>query len=354
MAIITRRINLRAALFLPLGFILAQSSASWADSLLPTLAITYQQAPTLRWFDGVLEAQNQATISSQVSARVMELPYDVDDYVEKGAVIVRFRDVDARAGLEKALASLKEAEARLTEAETDLHRIKGLYERQLISKADLDRATANTDAAQARFAAAKANQQQAQESLDNTVVRAPYSGVVVARLVQVGELASPGQPLMTGRSLEQLRAAVEIPQAVIQSVREAEKISVQLPSGEMLNATSVRIFPWANETSHTFRVRLNLPEGQHGVYPGMWVKVAVNTGSQPALFVPASAITHHGEIAAVYIKSANGWAMQQVRVGEPDAQGRVQVYSGLSVGDEVAVDALAASRTRITTGARHE
>ena len=182
-----------------------------ADELpFATVASAYEVAPRERVWDGTVEAVNRATVSAQTSGRVAEILYDVDDFVEAGAVIMRFTDTEQRAALGRAEAAAQEAEARFAEADNEHRRIFAMYENGTVAKARYDQAKANFDAAVARLEAARAGVTGAKEQLDYTVVRAPYAGIVSERHVEVGELVRPGEPLMSGLSLEQLRVTVDV------------------------------------------------------------------------------------------------------------------------------------------------
>jgi RND family efflux transporter MFP subunit len=294
-------------------------------------------------FDGVVEALNQSTVSAQTSARVIELPYDVGDFVEKGAIIVRLRDTEQRARASSAEAALAEAEARLTEAQQAYDRTRDIYEQKLIPKAQFDTAAADLKSAQARVEAARATSREAQEGAEHTVVRAPYSGIVVKRNVKLGETVTVGSPLMTGLSLEHLRVAVDIPQQHISTLRKHRKARVLLPEGRSVNATEVRIPPAADPDTHTFRVLVTLPQYDHGVFPGTLVKVAFVSGEQEQLLVPASAVVQRGEVIAVYVIDQTGLInFRYLRIGNPLSDGRLPILSGLIAGERVATDPMAA------------
>ena len=133
-----------------------------------------------RVLDAVVEAVHKATISAQTSGRVVKLNADVDDAVSKGDILVQFRN-------KEQMASYNVAKAAFDEAESEFKRIKDIFSKKLISRTALDKASA-------RFKSAKARLEQANESVENTVVRAPYSGIVVKRHIELGELAKTGQP----------------------------------------------------------------------------------------------------------------------------------------------------------------
>lgn len=315
----------------------------------PALAVArIELAPIAREtvFDGVVEAVNQSTVSAQTTGRVVELPYDVGDYVEQGSVIVRITTAEQRARSGAAEATLSEANARLAEAQLVYDRTQDVYERKLIARAQFDKAAADLDSARARAEAARASVAEAREGLGYTVIRAPYSGVVVARQVQLGEAVTPGRPLMTGVSLDALRAAVDIPQQHIGALRKHGRARVILPDARSVPVTDLRLPPAANPSTHSFRVLANLPalDGNAGVFPGTLVKVAFVSGETRGLQVPPEAVVHRGELTACYIVGDTGnVSFRALRVGSPGADGRIPVLAGLAAGEKVALDPIAAA-----------
>jgi membrane fusion protein, multidrug efflux system len=291
--------------------------------------------------DGIVEATDHATVAAQTSGRVEAIYYNVGDHVPAGAVIIRLRATEQHAALLQATASVHAASARALEAETRYRRIRDMYDRRVLPKAALDQATAERDAAAAQLSAARAAVVGAQQGVAYTEVRAPYAGVVTRRLVEVGETVAPGTPLMSGVSLQRLRVAVNIPQTVVEAVRQRLQAAIYL-DGRRIEAAHMTVFPVASASSNTFRAWLDLPDGTAGVDPGMLVKVSLVTGERERLLVPASAIVRRSAVTAVYLVQQGGWtALQQVRLG--DAYGdHFEVLSGLMPGDRIALDPLAA------------
>lgn len=335
-----------ACLRLPLLLALlaaALSPCATADSPLPTITAQYTTVQQERSYDGTVEAERRSTVSAQVSARIEDVPFDVDDYVERGAIIVQFRDRPVAAELKQAEAAAQEAKARLAEARANYGRIQQLFEQDRVSKADMDRTTADLQSAQARVKAADGALIAARERFENTVVRAPFSGIVVERHVEIGEMATIGAPLMTGLSLEHLRVAVDVPQSDIGALRSDGEAWIDLPNGDSLAAESIRVFPYADPSTHTFQARLRLAEGQHGIYPGMWVKVRFLTGEERALLVPQSAVVQRSELTGVYVLGEDGRPrLRQIRLGRAQADGQVAVLAGLDPGEQVVSDPEAA------------
>ncbi len=325
----------RSILFISLLALLPQAQA------IESVVASSEIVPQERLFDGVIEAVNQSTVSAQLVGRIIEINYDVDDFVPKGAVLLRFRDTEQTSRLQQAQAGLEEASARYTEAADEFARVQDVYAKKLVAKSALDKADAGLKAAKARLAGAKAKVQESKEILSHTVISAPYAGYLTKRFVEVGETVGVGQQLMTGMSLETLRATVNIPQAFVNAVRERGVARVVMPDSSSVMATSVRVFPYADEQSHAFRVRVNLPEGDAGVYPGTFVKVAFVTGESTQLLVPVSAVVQRSELTAVYVVEGEKISFRQIRTGRQYGE-KIEVLAGLDAGEHVAVDPISA------------
>jgi RND family efflux transporter MFP subunit len=319
----------------------------------------YRTLADERRFDGRVEAVYRSTISAQTGGEIIELPFDVNDYVPKGAVVVRFDDGTQRAALDKAVASEMEAESRLTEAQSAHQRNLRLIKENAVSKSQLEKSEADLKTAQARLKSSRAARDEAQEQLDYTVVKAPYSGVLVERFVEIGEQVQVGQKLGTGLSLEKLRVEVEVPAQYIAPIRDGSAARVRLPGAQenWLEAGERVVFPYADPKSHSFTVRVALPEGQHGLYPGMLVKVSFAVGEEKSVVVPSQAIVHRSEVTGVYVvDAAQQVQFRQIREGREVPGGLTMVLAGLEAGERVALDPVAAViyLKREPTGQDHE
>jgi RND family efflux transporter MFP subunit len=331
------RIAGRPAPTIAAALFLAIASAAAAELPFETAAVEIARAPLERVYDGTVEAVNQATMSAQTAGRIAEVFYDVDDYVEPGDPIVRFTDVEQQSALQQARANLEEALARQKQADAEFGRARGLFESGSSSKREYDQALAARDAAAARAAAARSAVATAEQQLEYTLVRAPYAGIVTERHVEVGEAVSVGQPLMSGLSLESLRVVVNLPQQVAARVREHRKAYVLTDEGRIA-ADTITIFPFADSASNTFTVRVELPDGQFALYPGMFVKVAFVIGDAERLLIPTRAVLRRSEVTGVYVVSADGGArLRQVRAGNT-FDDRTEILAGLSAGERIALD----------------
>lgn len=318
-----------------------QAKTDSPASQLKVQVMALEKAPLERVVDGTIEAINQATVSAQTFGRITEIFYDVNDFVPAGALIMRLRATEQRAGLQQAQAAVQQATTREQEARQQFARVEGLYKNKVATKAEYDAALANRDAAQAQLAAARAALGAAQEGVAYTEVRAPYAGIVTRRLVEVGETVQPGTPLMSGVSLQYLRVNTELPQSVVEKVRAIRKAAIYV-NGQRTEATSFTVFPEANASTHTFQARANLPANATDLHPGMFVKVGLVVGEAERLLIPATALVIRSEVTAMYVLGkAGAVTLRQIRVG-PRFGERVEVLAGLSVGDQVVLDPVAA------------
>ena len=297
--------------------------------------------------DGVVEAINKATVSAQTRGTIQKILVDVDDFAEKGAVIIHLKDVSQKSQLKKAQAGEKEAISHLSKAEDEFKRIEDIYAKKVVSKSKMDEARHALSAAKARLDSARANLEEAREQLSYTRVKAPYSGIVTERHVEVGETVQTGAKLMTGVSLDKLRVNVDVPQNMINKIRVFGKAFVYTDAaigGDQVQVAvdKITVFPIADRASNTFKVRLDLPQGIDGLFPGMFVKASLVTGEKQVLQVPQKSIVYRSELTAVYVVTEDGSInFRHVRLGRTNNDSQI-VLSGLTVGEKVALDPIEA------------
>jgi RND family efflux transporter MFP subunit len=285
--------------------------------------------------DGIIEAVQQSTVSAQTSGRVTALPFDVDDSVPAGALIVQLEDSEQQARFSQAQAGLAEARAGLTDARQQFSRTQSLHERKLVANQALDQARNQLNAAQARLARAEAGLAEAQQQLNYTRITAPYGGILIERHVELGESVNPGQPLLTGLSLEHLRVVVDLPQQYAGLAREQRRARVVLPDGRELETGEMTFYPYADPITHSFRLRMALTEPDGQLYPGMLVKVSVPVETREALWIPADAIFHRSELRAVFVLDDQDQPrLRQIRTGVRNGE-LIEVLAGLRAGERI-------------------
>lgn len=317
---------------------------------------------------GYVIARRQATVSSKISGKLTEVLIEEGIEVETGQLLARLDDTDARAQLDLAKARLGAAQARLGEIQVQLEQAKRglkrqseLRARQLASEEALETAATLVETLAAQLAAqrsqvrvAEAEIEVAQVAYDNTVVRAPFAGVIVAKAAQPGEIVSPmsagGGFTRTGIGtivdMDSLEIEVDVNESFINRVRPDQPVRAVLDaySEWQIPASVIAIIPTADRSKATVRVRIAIDTRDVRVLPEMGVRVSfldevADQGVQTAdaVLVPNSAIRERAEGSVVFV--LDGDHVRERRVTPAGTVGdRRIVAQGLSAGEQVVRD----------------
>jgi RND family efflux transporter MFP subunit len=274
------------------------------------------------------------------SARIAEMPRGVGDRVRKGDLLVRFDVPSLNADASERRSALASAEARLTNARTAEQRVRGLYQRGIAARKELEDATRELTDAEAGVAAARSARTAAGEMAARQVVRAPFAGVVAARGHNPGDLVDPSAPEPILRLVDPSRLQIEaaVPLADLAQVAVGSPATVTGPGGYPPERAVVISRPAAVEpVTGTATVRLQfaaptqLPSG---------TPVRIEIQGQPhggAVLVPAAALIQEGTDNFLFSVDAQGKAhRRQVRVGIV-AGGEAEVLTGVSPGVPVVI-----------------
>ena len=302
--------------------------------------VQYREVDVTYAAEAVVEATRQSTVSAQVTGRIVELKYDVGDYVQKGQLLVRIDQTEAQQVLAGSEAQVAQAQAAFENARVELERTRDLAKQKFISQAALDKAEAAYRVAEAQLRTAKAGAGQAATTKGYTTVVAPYSGVVSARHVELGEMAAPGKPLLTGFDPGDLRALATVPQYKVPDIKGSPRVVVEIPSiNRQVPGRSFTVLPAADANTHSTKVRIDLPADLRDVYPGVYARAHFTVGRGRKLVMPTAAIVRRSEVTGAYVVDAKGGiSLRQIRVGEPAGENYTEVLSGLRPGENVAVD----------------
>lgn len=309
--------------------VMAFSSLAWSQGAgagAGVVTLEAREVPLTYPAEAVVEAVRQATVAAQVQGRVIDVRADAGQRVQKGQLLMR---IDAREAAEGAAA----AQAQLTQAKANHERTKNLFAQKFVSAAALDKAEADLKAAQATAGASGA-------TVSHANITAPIAGIVAQRQAELGEMATPGKPLVTVYDPKGMRVIASIPQYKLAEVRKSGKARLEFPeAGLWVDATRVEVLPTADARSHTVTARLYLPDDLAGVIPGMAARAHFVTGSGKKLTLPPQAVIRRGEVTGVYVVDAqNQPRLRQVRLGEMLGNGELEVLAGLSSGDRVSLE----------------
>jgi RND family efflux transporter MFP subunit len=307
---------------------------------LKTEVVAYRDVDQLSSFDGAVEAVKQSTVAAQISGRVVAINFDVGDSVKQGEVIVRIDEREVNDAYVAGRAQIAQAQATLQNAQVSYERTRQLVSQKFVSQAALDKAFADYRAAQAQLDAAVALGGQAATVKGFATVVAPYSGVVAQRHVELGEMVTPGKPLMTGFDPRDMRVVASIPQDKLGEVKKSGAVRIEFPAlARTLAGGSVTFLPAADPETHITRVRVSLPQSVAGAYPGMFARVHFSVGRAAKLAIPAAAVVRRSELTAVYVVGEGGTVkLRQIRLGGAAGEASIEVLAGLSPGDRIALE----------------
>jgi len=311
-----------------------------AAAPLATAAVELREIDLTTSAEAVVEAVRQSTVSAQVSGRIVDIRFDVGNRVEKGAVILRIDERAASQAVAASDAQVREAEATLVNARAQYERTRSLVAQKFVSQAALDKAEADFKAAESRMKASLAGAGSAATERSFTTIVAPYSGVVSARHVQLGEMAAPGKALLTGFDPSSLRVVATVASAQVPAIQAGARARIEVPSlDRWVDVKNVTVVPSADPRTHTTQVRLDLPDDAKGLLPGVFARAHFVTGKAARLMVPRAAVLRRSEVTAVYVVDDKGAPrLRQVRIGTVSDEKSVEVLAGLRAGEKVALD----------------
>ncbi|GAB4217807.1 MAG: efflux RND transporter periplasmic adaptor subunit [Rhodoferax sp.] len=298
--------------------------------------------------DASVQPVRQTIVSAQTMGRLTQFGVSAGQRVRAGQVLAMIDAQETNTGLQRSQAQSDQASAELELAQTNVKRTQELRQKNFVSQAALDAAQTQLKAAQAAVAQAHAGQTQSRLASGYTRVLAPYDGLVWQTHAEVGDLATPGKPLVTVYAPTPLRAVVQIPVSQVASLGAADHAEVWLTDSagkaRWVAASRITRLTAADPVSQTVEWRLDLPDAAATqVLPGQSVRVRFIGGkTQPRLTVPESAVLRRGELTAVYVAMDKQFVLRPVRAGAVLAGQSIEILAGLAPTDRIAVDPIRA------------
>jgi RND family efflux transporter MFP subunit len=326
-----------------------------------TAVIATQDWPASYEATGTVRARTTATISSKVMGYVQQVNAQVGDHVRQGQVLITLdaRDLDVslrraeagRAEVESAIPELENAtaaaKANLDLAQTTFQRMQELASKKSISNQELDEASARLKAAQANYEMMRSRRAQVSSKTavveqevraagimrDYAKLAAPFSGVVITRTVEPGNLATPGSPLLTIEQDGLFRLEASVDESKLASVRVGQAVEVVVEADRKLSARVSEIVPSVDAASRSYIVKLDLPAAP-GLRTGMFGRAIFPLGIQKVVAVPLAALTERGQLQSVFVVE-DGVAHTRLVTTGRRAKDAAEVLSGLNAGEKV-------------------
>lgn len=337
------------------------ASSSPAVVRLPVIRVQRQNLPIVLSIPGTVSAlPNQSVkVSPVVPGRIVAIPVVPGQQVRRGQVIAQLDPSQLKAQLEQSTAAVKSAEYAVAQAQSNLHlatsnleRYRTLYQAGAASQQNFVTyrnqahvAQSQLSAAQAQVKQAIASRDQALTQLKYTSVRSPISGIVVSRLLQVGDTAagasaSPSTPVLEIVNLNTVIVNANLPadQPTNVHVNQSAQINSMALPGVSFNGTVIAISPVVDPRSNTLNIQVRTPNPQDQLKVGQVMSVSITTGvHNGTLTVPQTALVpdpKHPQGQMVYTVQAGKAQPVQVKTGI-EQNGQVEILSGLSAGETV-------------------
>lgn len=271
---------------------------------------------------GTVEAVKSAEISSKITGNIIALQVDLGSKVTKGQLLIELsageisaRVQQAKAQLEQELRNLRREESLLKKNATTPKTVKSLQDSTRI---------------------AEAAYQETQTMLANAKITAPFTGIVTRKLGNVGDLATPGKPLLYIEEQDNLQIVTDIPEAMILRIKQDEQLPVYVPSaGLSLVGIVSEISPIADPSSRSAPVKLRIGPDPR-LRSGQFARVTLPREQAETLFVPNAAVVPFGQIERVFVLNDDKAVLRLVRTGTRD-ETNTEILSGLEEGETVIV-----------------
>ena len=306
---------------------------------------------------GVVQARTTATITARIVAPVREVRVSPGDQVRKGQTLLvldgddlaagaraaRSASLAAEQGSKAAAAELQAAEASLALARASHNRIAGLEAKRSATAQELDDATATLRSAEARVAGASARALQAASAVDSaraasdqasttesfTTIAAPFDGTITGKMVEPGNMASPGLPLLRLEDTRGFRLEVRVDESRIGQIRSGDRVPVFLGTGTTsIPGTVVEVSRAVDADARAFLVKIALPDAL-GLRSGEFGKARFGGSPRRALTVPSSAVVRRGQLTSVFVVDKGVASVRLVNLRESE------VLAGLTESDVV-------------------
>lgn len=290
---------------------------------------------------GTVIAGKTATVSTRVMAEVTAVSVQMGDVVRPGQLLMEIDPQATQGQVAQARGALGQAQAALMLAEKNHERFKALAEKNAASELELDQARMQYEAARGAVEQAEGAVAAASAVAGDLEIEAPFHGRVARRMVEVGDLAAPGRPLMVIESEGEQRFAVSVPESLMSGTQLAVGSTIEIEIGSRgdlgrFEAPIVRMSPGADPASHSFELELGLPHGdlKTGTTGRAWIPGA----ERSLVVIPQDAVIRRGGAVMVVVRDFEGRASSRVvTLGDALPDARIEVLSGLTGGETIAV-----------------
>ncbi len=296
------------------------------------------RVPRVETASGTVEAVRRTVLASRLLSTVKHIPISAGQRVDKGAVLVTLDAVDLEARLEQTKAALESATADSAQARTDFERAEKLRGQDVISEAEFDKAKTRLTTAEAEVERATQQRDEAQTTLGYATLLAPFSGVVVDKLVEAGDTVTPGQALLSLYDPAHMQLVANVRESLARRLKVDDLIDVRIDALDLdCQGRISEVVPSADAASRTFEVKVTGP-CPPGAYGGMFGRLKIPLDEEEVLVIPRAAVRQVGQMTLVDVADGGMLRRRAVQLGR-EFGADVQVLSGLKSGEPVALPA---------------
>lgn len=313
-------------------------NASFASQIDATLLREVQliHRPRIETAVGSVEPVHEAAVASKLLARVVEVKASAGKSVTEGDVLVRLDDAELKSRTDQAESAVTSAESRRERARADHARAEKLVQNRVVTQADFDQLVAELKTSEAELNRAKQAADEARVLWSYATVRAPLTGIVVDKKVEVGDTVSPGQTLVTLYEPNRMQLVATVRESLAERLQVGGEIRARLDAlGHDCPATIREIVPQAEAASRSFTVKVSGP-CPPGIYSGMFGRIFIPVADEDVVVVPRDAVFKVGQLKLVDVADGNEIHRRSVQLGRDLPEG-YEVLAGLRAGEKVMV-----------------
>ena len=272
---------------------------------------------------GTVEPVEKAIIAAKVTGTISKMPVKLGSTVQQGQLLV---EISAN----EIAAKLRQAQAQLEQAKRNLDR-----ETRLLAK---NASTSQTvKAMEEGHRMAQASYREAKTMAGYTTITAPFAGHITAKPVNVGDLASPGAPLLVLENNRFLQVVTSVPEALVVNIHPGDKLMVRIPSASLTTTGTVaEVAPAADPASRTAPVKIDI-DSSLKLRSGQFARISLTESSNQTIFVPASAVIPFGQMERVFVAVDGKAQLRLVRIGI-QSDNMVEILSGLDTNEQVVIE----------------
>ncbi len=330
----------------------AQQSKPTGKVGVKTITAAIQPLETQAAFSGSVEPIASVRLSTKIMGWVEKVHFEEGEQFNRGDRLIKLRSEDLDAKQAQAEAAISAATVHYDNMKNNLKRIESLFGQGAATKKELEDMQAAYASASAKKIQAEKMKVEVDEILKYSNIIAPFAGVVSRKMLQQGDMANPGQPILEIENSDQVKIVAKVPESQVSKLKTGMPVWVKIQAadtgtnGKSAEAQIEKIVPSADPMSRQFDIHVVLDNADGKIFSGMFARVLIAESQETGLFIPARAVFKRGQLEGVFgISQAGKAQLRWITTGSHQNK-MVNVLSGLSSGDEVVVE----SESKLTDG----